>query len=37
MFLAWTLIATGGTMPKWFGMPGNADLPSTFRIEYVMV
>ena len=23
------------TMPNWFGMPDDRDLPSTFRIEYV--
>jgi hypothetical protein len=23
------------TMPGWFGMPGDADLPSTFSIGYV--
>jgi beta-glucanase (GH16 family) len=23
------------TMPEWFGMPNDADLPSTFSIEYV--
>ncbi len=23
------------TMPEWFGMPKDQDLPSTFRIEYV--
>jgi hypothetical protein len=22
-------------MPNWFGMPDDADLPSTFSIEYV--
>jgi hypothetical protein len=22
-------------MPEWFGMPNDADLPSTFSIEYV--
>jgi hypothetical protein len=22
-------------MPKWFGMPDDADLPSIFSIEYV--
>jgi len=29
------LIFDSETMPKWFGMPDDADLPSTFRIEYV--
>ena len=23
------------TMPEWFGMPDDKDLPSTFRVEYV--
>ena len=23
------------TMPEWFGMPNDEDLPSTFSIEYV--
>ena len=23
------------TMPEWFGMPKDEDLPSTFSIEYV--
>ena len=23
------------TMPDWFGMPADKDLPSTFSIEYV--
>jgi hypothetical protein len=23
------------TMPEWFGMPNDKDLPSTFSIEYV--
>ena len=23
------------TMPKWFGMPEDEDLPSTFSIEYL--
>jgi hypothetical protein len=23
------------TMPEWFGMPNDADLPSTFSIEYI--
>ena len=23
------------TMPDWFGMPDDADLPSTFSVEYV--
>lgn len=23
------------TMPEWFGMPGDLDLPSTFSVEYV--
>ena len=25
------------TMPEWFGMPNDKDLPSTFSIEYVRV
>ncbi len=29
------LIFDSETMPEWFGMPDDADLPSTFRIEYV--
>lgn len=29
------LIFDSETMPEWFGMPGDADLPSTFSIEYV--
>jgi beta-glucanase (GH16 family) len=23
------------TMPEWFGMPNDSDLPSTFSVEYV--
>ncbi len=29
------LIFDSETMPEWFGMPNDADLPSTFTIEYV--
>jgi hypothetical protein len=29
------LILDIATMPKWFGMPEDADLPSTFSVEYV--
>jgi beta-glucanase (GH16 family) len=29
------LIFDSETMPEWFGMPDDADLPSTFSIEYV--
>jgi len=29
------LIFDSETMPNWFGMPEDADLPSTFSIEYV--
>jgi len=29
------LIFDSETMPNWFGMPDDEDLPSTFRIEYV--
>jgi beta-glucanase (GH16 family) len=29
------LIFDSETMPEWFGMPDDADLPSTFTIEYV--
>ena len=29
------LIFDSETMPDWFGMPEDADLPSTFSIEYV--
>jgi beta-glucanase (GH16 family) len=29
------LIFDSETMPEWFGMPGDADLPSTFSVEYV--
>ena len=29
------LIFDGETMPDWFGMPDDTDLPSTFSIEYV--
>jgi beta-glucanase (GH16 family) len=29
------LIFDSETMPKWFGMPNDEDLPSTFCIEYV--
>jgi len=31
------LIFDSETMPEWFGMPNDADLPSTFSIEYVRV
>lgn len=29
------LIFDSETMPKWFGMPNDEDLPSTFSVEYV--
>ena len=29
------LIFDSETMPEWFGMPNDADLPSTFGIDYV--
>jgi beta-glucanase (GH16 family) len=29
------LIFDSETMPNWFGMPDDKDLPSTYRIEYV--
>jgi len=29
------LIFDSETMPDWFGMPDDADLPSTFSVEYV--
>ena len=29
------LIFDSETMPNWFGMPNDSDLPSTFTIEYV--
>jgi hypothetical protein len=29
------LIFDSETMPNWFGMPEDADLPSTFSVEYV--
>jgi beta-glucanase (GH16 family) len=29
------LIFDSETMPEWFGMPEDADLPSTFSVEYV--
>ncbi len=29
------LIFDSETMPKWFGMPDDKDLPSTFSVEYV--
>jgi beta-glucanase (GH16 family) len=29
------LIFDSETMPKWFGMPEDLDLPSTFSVEYV--
>lgn len=29
------LIFDSETMPKWFGMPDDHDLPSTFSVEYV--
>ncbi len=29
------LIFDSETMPKWFGMPDDDDLPSTFSVEYV--
>ena len=31
------LIFDSETMPKWFGMPDDEDLPSTYSIEYVRV
>jgi len=30
-----SLIFDSETMPKWFGMPDDKDLPSTFSVEYV--
>lgn len=30
-----SLIFDSETMPEWFGMPNDADLPSTFSIDYV--
>jgi hypothetical protein len=30
-----TLNFDSETMPKWFGLPNDADLPSTYSIEYV--
>ncbi len=29
------LIFDSETMPEWFGMPDDKDLPSTFNVEYV--
>jgi beta-glucanase (GH16 family) len=29
------MIFDSETMPEWFGMPEDADLPSTFDVEYV--
>jgi hypothetical protein len=29
------LIFDSETMPKWFAVPDEADLPSTFSVEYV--
>ncbi len=29
------LIFDSETMPGWFGMPEDADLPSTFSVDYV--
>jgi beta-glucanase (GH16 family) len=29
------LIFDSETMPDWFGMPDDKDLPSTFSVEYV--
>jgi hypothetical protein len=29
------LIFDSETMPNWYGMPNDADLPSTLSIEYV--
>ena len=29
------LIFDSETMPEWFGMPEDKDLPSTFSVEYV--
>jgi len=29
------LIFDSETMPKWFGMPDDKDLPSTFSAEYI--
>ena len=31
------MIFDSETMPKWFGMPDDKDLPSTFSVEYVRV
>jgi beta-glucanase (GH16 family) len=31
------LIFDSETMPEWFGMPDDKDLPSTFSVEYVRV
>jgi beta-glucanase (GH16 family) len=31
------LIFDSETMPEWFGMPNDSDLPSTFSIDYVRV
>ncbi len=29
------LIFDSETMPNWFGLPKDEDLPSTFRVDYV--
>ena len=29
------MIFDSETMPQWFGMPDDKDLPSTFSVEYV--
>jgi hypothetical protein len=29
------LVVVSETLPEWFGMPKNDDLPSTFSVEYV--
>jgi hypothetical protein len=29
------MIFDSETMPKWFGMPDDDDLPSTYSVEYV--
>mgnify|MGYP001236415418 CR=1 FL=1 len=31
------LLFDSETMPEWFGMPDNADLPSTFCVDYIHV
>lgn len=34
---ALTLNFDSETMPKWFGLPRDADLPSTFSVDYIRV